>query len=204
MTNLIREYDHLYKSVIVGNSGVGKSCLLIRFAEGHYDETYLSTIGVDFKFMVLLVDGKNVKFQIWDTAGQERFRTITSAYYKGSHGILLVFDLTDKKSFDDIDRFWRAEVESYAEKEVAMYLVGNKADMADRREVDRETAEKYAEGRGMVYFECSAKEDDNVADIFLDFARRMMKKEQDKAPKKPQNVQVKNTKADEKKDSKCC
>ena len=184
--------------------GVGKSCLLLQFLEKKFKFDHDTTIGVEFGSKIINVRDKQIKLQIWDTAGQERFRTITSAYYKGSHGILLVFDLTDKKSFDDIDRFWRAEVESYAEKDVAMYLVGNKADMADRREVDRETAEKYAEGRGMVYFECSAKEDDNVADIFLDFARRMMKKEQDKVPKKPQNVQVKNTKADEKKDSKCC
>lgn len=137
MSNMIREYDHLYKSVIVGNTGVGKSCLLLRFAEGHFYDNYLATIGVDFKFKILTVDNKLVKFQIWDTAGQERFRTITSAYYKGSHGVLLVFDLTDKQSFEDIDRFWRAEVESYAEKDVIMYLVGNKADMVDKREVDK-------------------------------------------------------------------
>jgi Ras-related protein Rab-1A len=144
MTNMIREYDHLFKSVIVGNTGVGKSCLLLRFAEGQFYENYLATIGVDFKFKILNVDEKLVKFQIWDTAGQERFRTITSAYYKGSHGVLLVFDLTDKQSFDDIDKFWRAEVESYAEKDVIMYLVGNKADMEDRREVDRQVIDKYA------------------------------------------------------------
>jgi Ras-related protein Rab-1A len=144
MANMIREYDHLFKSVIVGNTGVGKSCLLLRFAEGQFYENYLATIGVDFKFKILNVDEKLVKFQIWDTAGQERFRTITSAYYKGSHGVLLVFDLTDKQSFDDIDKFWRAEVESYAEKDVIMYLVGNKADMEDRREVDRQVIDKYA------------------------------------------------------------
>lgn len=94
--------------VIVGNTGVGKSCLLLRFADGQFYDNYLATIGVDFKFKILQVDNKLVKYQIWDTAGQERFRTITSAYYKGSHGILLVFDLTDKQSFDSIDQFWRA------------------------------------------------------------------------------------------------
>lgn len=100
MSMMIREYDHLYKLVIVGNTGVGKSCLLIRFADGQFYDNYLATIGVDFKFKILPVDDKLVKYQIWDTAGQERFRTITSAYYKGSHGVLLVFDLTDKHSFE--------------------------------------------------------------------------------------------------------
>ena len=91
--------------------------------------------------------------------------------------------MTDKHSFDDIDRFWRAEVESYAEKDVIMYLVGNKADLYDRREIDKETVEKYAHSRGMTYFECSAKEGDKVADIFIDFARKMMKREETRAPK---------------------
>ena len=92
--------------MIIGNSGVGKSAILVRFVENSFSEHYLATIGVDFRFKTIQVDGKNVKFQIWDTAGQERFRTITSAYYRGSQGILLVFDLTDMLSFDNICKFW--------------------------------------------------------------------------------------------------
>jgi Ras-related protein Rab-1A len=103
---MIKDYDHLYKTVIIGNSGVGKSSILIRFAEGQFQDNYLATIGVDFRFKTTVVDGKNVKFQIWDTAGQERFRTITSAYYRGSQAILIVFDVTDALSFADITKFW--------------------------------------------------------------------------------------------------
>lgn len=103
---MIKEYDYLYKTVIIGNSGVGKSSILIRFAQNQFQEHYLATIGVDFRFKTTIVDGKNVKFQIWDTAGQQRFRTITSAYYRGSQAILLVFDVTDQQSFADICKFW--------------------------------------------------------------------------------------------------
>ena len=96
---MIKDYDFLYKLVIVGDTGVGKSSLLLRFADNQFYENYLATIGGDFRFKTMNIDGKMVKFQIWDTAGQERFRTITSAYYKGSHGILLVYDMTDGQSY---------------------------------------------------------------------------------------------------------
>ena len=96
---MIKDYDFLYKLVIVGDTGVGKSSLLLRFADNQFYENYLATIGVDFRFKTMNIDGKLVKFQIWDTAGQERFRTITSAYYKGSHGILLVYDMTVGQSY---------------------------------------------------------------------------------------------------------
>lgn len=95
----------------------------------------MATIGVDFRFKTIQVDGKNVKFQIWDTAGQERFRTITSAYYRGSQGILLVFDLTDQLSFENICKFWMNEVETYAEKDAIFFLIGNKSDLCEQRQV---------------------------------------------------------------------
>jgi len=101
-----REYDYLFKLVIVGNSSVGKSSLLLRYADDMFNETYLTTIGVDFKFRTINIDGKKVKMQIWDTAGQERFRTITSAYYKGADAIILVYDITNAPSLADVDRFW--------------------------------------------------------------------------------------------------
>lgn len=126
---MIKEFDYLYKSVIVGNSGVGKSSILIRFAENQFQQHYLATIGVDFRFKTINVENKLIKFQIWDTAGQERFRTITSAYYRGSQAILLVYDLTDKQSFNDIENFWLTEVDKYGEKDALLILVGNKSDL---------------------------------------------------------------------------
>ena len=138
---MIKEYDYLFKLVIIGNSGVGKSSLLLRFADDSFSDSYLTTIGVDFRFRTLPIDGKNVKLQIWDTAGQERFRTITSAYYKvsflvyifqGADGIVMVYDISNENSFDDIDKFWITEVENYAEKTVELALIGNKSDIEQR------------------------------------------------------------------------
>merc|ERR1711879_695957 len=98
-----RDYDHLFKLVLIGNSGAGKSCLLLRFADDSFTDTYISTIGVDFRFRTVTIDNITVKLQIWDTAGQERFRTITSAYYRGAHGIIVVYDITNEESFGNID-----------------------------------------------------------------------------------------------------
>lgn len=148
---MIKEYDHLYKAVIIGNSGVGKSSILIRFAENQFQDHYLATIGVDFRFKTITIDNKNVKFQIWDTAGQERFRTITSAYYRGSQAILLVFDLTDQQSFIDIHKFWMGEVTQYAERDALLILVGNKSDLIDSRRVAEDEIRELCKSKNMPY-----------------------------------------------------
>tara|TARA_B110000285_G_C14757451_1_gene438041 strand:+ start:74 stop:409 length:336 start_codon:yes stop_codon:yes gene_type:complete len=106
-------YDHFFKMVLLGDSSVGKSCLLVRFADDEFNQNYVSTIGVDFRFRSLQHNNKKIKLQIWDTAGQERYRTITSAYYKNSDGIILVFDLFKKESFDNLDN-WLKEVDKNA------------------------------------------------------------------------------------------
>lgn len=99
------EYDHLFKVLLIGDSGVGKSCLLLRFADDSYTESYISTIGVDFKIRNFTLEGKKIKLQMWDTAGQERFRTIISSYYRGAHGIIIVYDITDLESFNNV-KIW--------------------------------------------------------------------------------------------------
>jgi Ras-related protein Rab-1A len=125
---MIKEYDYLVKLVIIGDSGVGKSSLLLRFSDDQFVENYMATIGVDFRFKTLNIDGRRVKFQIWDTAGQERFRTITSAYYKGCHGIVMVYDITNRSSLENLKSFWLNEVESYADQSIELGLIGNKID----------------------------------------------------------------------------
>merc|ERR1719375_307170 len=127
-----RDYDHLFKLVLIGDSGVGKSCLLQRFADDAFTDSYITTIGVDFRFKTIPVDKKTIKLQIWDTAGQERFRTITSAYYRGADGIIMVYDTTDRESFDHIDS-WVQEVDKYATDGTCKILVGNKCDSEDDR-----------------------------------------------------------------------
>lgn len=112
--------------------GVGKSCLLLRFCDNSFTPSFITTIGIDFKIRTMEIDGERVKLQIWDTAGQERFRTITTAYYRGAMGILLVYDVTDERSFNNI-RNWIRNVEQYASPNVNKILIGNKCDMEDKR-----------------------------------------------------------------------
>ncbi|KAL4341336.1 hypothetical protein GQ457_08G012770 [Hibiscus cannabinus] len=122
------DYDYLIKLLLIGDSGVGKSCLLLRFSDGSFTTSFITTIGIDFKIRTVELDGKRIKLQIWDTAGQERFRTITTAYYRGAMGILLVYDVTDESSFNNI-RNWIRNIEQHASDNVNKILVGNKADM---------------------------------------------------------------------------
>jgi len=124
------DFDFLYKLLIIGDSGVGKSCLLLRFADDIFTDSFISTIGVDFKIKTIDIDGAKVKLQIWDTAGQERFRTITSSYYRGAHGIIVVYDVTEQKSFANITK-WLKEIETFAGPAVQKVLVGNKSDLAN-------------------------------------------------------------------------
>ncbi len=127
-----RDYDYLFKLVLIGDSSVGKSCLLLRFADDSFTESYISTIGVDFRFRTVKIEDKTVKLQIWDTAGQERFRTITSAYYRGADGIIMVYDVTRTESFDHVQD-WLNEVNRYANQGLCKkLLIGNKCDRTDR------------------------------------------------------------------------
>ncbi|CAM0905613.1 unnamed protein product [Alopecurus aequalis] len=126
------DYDHLIKLLLIGDSGVGKSCLLLRFSDDTFTTSFITTIGIDFKVRTVELDGRRVKLQIWDTAGQERFRTITTAYYRGAMGILLVYDVTDESSFNNI-RNWIRNIEQHASDNVNKILVGNKVDMDAKR-----------------------------------------------------------------------
>jgi len=169
MSTMNPEYDYLFKLLLIGDSGVGKSCLLLRFADDTYTESYISTIGVDFKIRTIELDGKTIKLQIWDTAGQERFRTITSSYYRGAHGIIVVYDVTDQESFNNVKQ-WLQEIDRYACENVNKLLVGNKCDLTTKKVVDYTTAKEYAEQLGVPFLEASAKNAVNVETAFLNMA----------------------------------
>ncbi|AQK79562.1 ras-related protein RABD2c [Zea mays] len=169
------EYDYLFKLLLIGDSSVGKSCLLLRFADDSYVDTYISTIGVDFKIRTIDLDGKTVKLQIWDTAGQERFRTITSSYYRGAHGIIIVYDVTDMESFNNIKQ-WLSEIDRYASDNVCKLLVGNKCDLVDSKVVDTEKAKDFADSLGIPFIETSAKESINVEEAFLTMSSEIKKR----------------------------
>lgn len=166
------EYDYLFKLLLIGDSGVGKSCLLLRFADDTYTESYISTIGVDFKIRTIELEGKTVKLQIWDTAGQERFRTITSSYYRGAHGIIVVYDVTDKDSFDSVKN-WLQEIDRYAVEGVNKLLVGNKSDLVGKKVVETDTAKQMADQLGIPFLETSAKSATNVEQAFLTMAKQI-------------------------------
>ncbi|XP_037072141.1 ras-related protein Rab-1A-like isoform X2 [Pollicipes pollicipes] len=163
------EYDYLFKLLLIGDSGVGKSCLLLRFADDTYTESFISTIGVDFKIRTIELDGKTIKLQIWDTAGQERFRTITAAYYRGAHGIIVVYDCTDQDSFANVKQ-WLKEIDHYATDNVNKLLVGNKCDLTTKKVVDFATAKAYADQLGVPFLETSAKSSTNVEQAFMTMA----------------------------------
>jgi len=164
------EYDYLFKLLLIGDSGVGKSCLLLRFADHTYTESYISTIGVDFKIRTITTrDEKTIKLQIWDTAGQERFRTITSSYYRGAHGIIVVYDVTDQESFNNVKQ-WLNEIERYACEKVNKLLVGNKCDLVSKKAVSYEVAKAFADKLDIPFLETSAKAATNVEKAFLTMA----------------------------------
>mmetsp|Transcript_2473 Transcript_2473/g.7888 ORF Transcript_2473/g.7888 Transcript_2473/m.7888 type:complete len:219 (-) Transcript_2473:126-782(-) len=168
-------YDYLIKLLLIGDSGVGKSCLLLRFSDDSFTPSFITTIGIDFKIRTIELDGKRIKLQIWDTAGQERFRTITTAYYRGAMGILLVYDVTDEKSFANI-RNWIRNIEQHATENVNKMLVGNKCDMADKRVVEPERGQALADEFNIKFMETSAKSSINVEEAFVMLATEIKKR----------------------------
>jgi len=160
-----QQFDYLFKVLLIGDSGVGKSSLLLRYSENNFSDAYISTIGVDFKIKTLHLDDKAVKLQIWDTAGQERFRTITASYYRGAQGIIVVYDVTNQASFDNI-RKWLEEISRYAGSNVTRLLVGNKADLVEKRVVQAQMAEDLSQHLGISHVETSARSSANVEEAF--------------------------------------
>ncbi|KAJ9159033.1 hypothetical protein P3X46_024565 [Hevea brasiliensis] len=159
------EYDYLFKVVLIGDSGVGKSNLLSRFTRNEFCLESKSTIGVEFATRTLQVEGRTVKAQIWDTAGQERYRAITSAYYRGALGALLVYDVTKPTTFENISR-WLKELRDHADANIVIMLIGNKTDLKHLRAVATEDAQSYAEREGLSFIETSALEATNVEKAF--------------------------------------
>ncbi|KAL8131536.1 ras-related protein RABA1f [Apium graveolens] len=161
------DYDYLFKLVLIGDSGVGKSNLLSRFTKNEFSLESKSTIGVEFATRTIKVDDKIVKAQIWDTAGQERYRAITSAYYRGAVGALLVYDVTRNITFENVER-WLKELRDHTDANIVIMLVGNKADLRHLRAVTTETAKAYAEKEETFFMETSALESMNVESAFTE------------------------------------
>lgn len=168
-----QEYDYLFKVLLIGDSSVGKTSLLFRYVDDTFNPEFQTTIGVDFKISTLHVNGKTIKLQLWDTAGQDRFKTIVASYYRGAHGIILTFDLTNSTSFQNITR-WHEESQNYLQKNVPKLLIGNKADLVNERKVRTEDAKELAERLGVEYIETSAKNAQNVKNSFESLTRNIL------------------------------
>uniref|UniRef100_A0A8C1A3F2 Ras-related protein Rab-25 n=1 Tax=Cyprinus carpio carpio TaxID=630221 RepID=A0A8C1A3F2_CYPCA len=161
MTGREDEYDYLFKVVLIGDSGVGKSNLLSRFTRNEFNLESKSTIGVEFATRSIRVEGKTVKAQIWDTAGQERYRAITSAYYRGAVGALLVYDIAKHLTYENAER-WLKELQDHADSNIVIMLVGNKSDLRHLRAVPMDEAKALAEKHGLSFLETSALDSSNV------------------------------------------
>ncbi|KAM7497975.1 hypothetical protein LguiA_022389 [Lonicera macranthoides] len=161
------EYDYLFKLVLIGDSGVGKSNLLSRFTRNEFNLESKSTIGVEFATRSLTVDGKVIKAQIWDTAGQERYRAITSAYYRGAVGALLVYDVTRHITFENVER-WLKELRGHTDPNAVVMLIGNKSDLRHLVAVPTEDGKSFAENESLYFMETSALEATNVENAFAE------------------------------------
>ncbi|XP_058510099.1 ras-related protein Rab-35 [Solea solea] len=206
-----KDYNHLFKLLIIGDSNVGKSSLLLRFADSSFSGSYITTIGVDFKIRTVDIDGERVKLQIWDTAGQERFRTITSTYYRNTHGVIVVYDVTNPESFVNVKR-WLNEISQNCDN-VCKILVGNKNDDPSRKQVDTQDAMRFGESVGVRVFETSAKENINVEEMFMTFTRmvlRAKKQSQNRAERERErekdtvNINAQRDRERRKRGKKCC
>ncbi|XP_054280725.1 ras-related protein Rab-13 [Macrosteles quadrilineatus] len=159
-----------YKVLVLGDSNVGKTCIVHRYCDEKYYDTYISTIGIDLKQKIVYLDGTPIKMQIWDTAGQERFRTLTTAYYRGAMGILLMYDVTSLDSFNSLP-YWLQNIKENASPNVVKVLAGNKCDSVKQRTVDPEIGQKIAESFDMPFYEVSCKHNINIDQVFLSLAR---------------------------------
>jgi len=182
-------YDFLFKYIVIGPSGVGKSCLLLQFTDKRFHTDHDLTIGVEFGARMITIEGKQVKLQIWDTAGQESFRSITRSYYRGAHGALLVYDITRRETFNHL-KGWLAEVRENSNKEMVIMLIGNKSDLELKRQITFEEGKKFATENGLIFMETSAKTASNVDEAFLETARQIFHKVKagtDMEPSKPRS-----------------
>ena len=168
----MEQKEFLYKILLLGDAAVGKTCFLMQYTENTFQEIHMSTIGLDYKLKnVQLDEGKIVKIQIWDTAGQDRFRSITKNYYKGAHGIILIYDVTNRKTFDNV-RDWVEQIREEVSDKVSIILVGNKIDNVEGRKVTTEEGQKMADECQLSFFECSAKSGENIDHTFNELVKK--------------------------------
>ena len=165
MADLDAEYDYLFKLILVGDSYVGKTNILSKYIKNEFNQNTKSTVGVEFGAKLLKIEDKIIKAQIWDTAGQERYKSITSAYYKGAKGAFIVYDITNRLTFESVDK-WIQDLNLNSDKNITLLLIGNKMDLADKRDVSKEEGEEKAKSFGLAFLETSALTGENIDKVF--------------------------------------
>ncbi len=174
-----KDYDYIFKIVLIGDTCVGKSCILVRFSDDVFNENYVTTIGVDFRFKTMIVKNKIAKIQIWDTAGQERYRSITTAYYRGAAAIIICCDSTNKDSFYNLNN-WIDEISKYTDKEVDKLILMNKCDLVDDRQIDKSEMAKFEKENGIKIMEVSAKTGSGIDKAFEYIIEKLIDKNEKK------------------------
>ena len=165
--------DSVYKVLLLGDSSVGKTCFLMKYTDKTFQDIHMSTIGLDYRLKTMtLKSGKKVKLQIWDTAGQDRYRSITKNYYKGANGIILIYDITNSETYDNVEN-WISQIKEESSPNVIIYIVGNKIDMENERKVTTEEGKKIADDYKLPFIETSAKSDININETFEDLVERI-------------------------------
>jgi small GTP-binding protein len=210
-------YDKLFKVVIIGDAAVGKTNILLRYTKDEFDDNSRSTIGVGFGYKNVNINDQNIRLQIWDTAGQERFRATPSAYYRGAHGVIIVFDVCDKSSFVKLtsSNSWLEDLTKYMVLGADKILVGNKIDRVESREVTTQEAKEFAEKNEMKYYETSAKQDIGITPMFEDLANILLNESEkqlepstyDKPYESPVDIKISpsiDLKQNEPPPTKCC
>eukprot|EP00298_Acanthocystis_sp_HF-20_P019850 c24310_g1_i1.p1 GENE.c24310_g1_i1~~c24310_g1_i1.p1 ORF type:complete len:201 (-),score=70.43 c24310_g1_i1:89-691(-) len=195
------QFDATVKILLVGDSAVGKSSLLLRFSDNSFTPSFITTIGIDFKIRTIDADGKRIKLQVWDTAGQERFKTITTAYFRGAMGVLLLYDITREESFTNIES-WMLSVRQNAPVDVQLVLVANKCDLEAERKITKARGEALAKQYNIPFFETSAKTSQNVEAVFTKITKLILANTGEKvlSPSGPQHF----PKEEQGKKSSCC
>ena len=198
-----KKSDHNFKFVVIGDTGAGKSSVLLRFADNAFQDSYMATVAVDFRHRTVTINGESCKLQIWDTAGQERYRMITSAYYRGADAIVMVYDVTNQESIRHIND-WMAEVNRYAAPDTCKLLIGNKCDLESQRVVPTATAKSFAEELNIPFIETSAKEGVNVDKAFIQLTEALVARKNGGGAKGDKSKVVKLDKDDKSSKVACC
>ena len=179
MISKSKDYDYIFKIVLIGDTCVGKSCILVRFSDDVFSENYVTTIGVDFRFKTMIIKNKIAKIQIWDTAGQERYRSITTAYYRGAAAIIICCDSTNKDSFYNLNN-WIDEIAKYTDRDVDKLILMNKCDLVENRQIDKSEISKFEKENGVKIMEVSAKTGDGIDKAFEYIIEKLIDKNEKK------------------------